>query len=362
MHGECNRTQPLDSSLAQPLPGRNTYHCASLLPTTSTVPWLSPISNSSPPVDGSCGSPPSFTGSSATTGPSSRDSSPESVFSTPPSSSLTCSPTSATLPPTSTSDDHTVTKRGLPAGRIKRPANAFMCFRTYFCKNKPRDVERHNATVSKITGIAWRRLSDEERVPYIAQAAAIKAEFTAKHPDWVFKPRRNRPMKRSRKTQQRTLADEQRYTRIALGFNSGKRGKDLKRLAEMAETAAKEDVPAPPSRIRRNRKSIGTTKASVSKPVVFTPIAPPSFDGTTQSVMEHSQIPVELPPSNLPEHTAAVPPSLPRHSLLQELQPVSALSRRPNTRIQVYVWGRTTSSACHLSHISRTSSLTCRVF
>jgi hypothetical protein len=216
-----------------------------------------------------------------------------------------------------------VTKRGLPAGRIKRPANAFMCFRTYFCKNKPREVERHNATVSKITGIAWRRLSVEERLPYIAQAAVIKAEFITKHPDWRFRPRRNRPTKRSRRTPQRTPADEQRYIRIALGFNSGKRGKDLKKLAEMAETAGNEEASTPPSQVRRSRKSIATKAFFTTKPAIFTRIASPPVESTPQSIVQPIQISAELPPSTPLVLPAEVPASLPRTSHY-ELQPVSA--------------------------------------
>jgi hypothetical protein len=200
-----------------------------------------------------------------------------------------------------------------------------MCFRTYFCKNKPRELERHNATVSKITGIAWKKLSDEEKLPYIAQAAVIKAEFMAKHPEWRFRPNRKRPEAKKRRTRQCTLADEQRYTRIALGFNSGKRGKELKRLAEMAEAVGAEETSIPMSRIRRSRKSAATKKTSATaKPVVSAQISTPPAETIPRLVIGRAQTSADFQPYTMPVHPVEEPSSLLGPSLCQELQPVSA--------------------------------------
>jgi hypothetical protein len=185
---ECNLIEPFDASPIDP-PADISYRHASSPSPTSTIPSLSPA-NSHSSFGSPCGSSTSFTDSMPTS-PSSRDSSPVSCHSV----SSNASPPPPSTPPSASpkSGRSTKEKRSLPADRIRRPANPFMCFRTYFCKNKPRELERHNATVSKITGIAWKKLSDEEKLPYIAQAAVIKAEFMAKHPEWRFRPNRKRP-------------------------------------------------------------------------------------------------------------------------------------------------------------------------
>jgi hypothetical protein len=198
-----------------------------------------------------------------------------------------------------------------------------MCFRTYFCQNKPRDVERHNATVSKITGMAWNALSDEERIPYIAQAAAIKAEFMAKHPNWKFKPKPRRVAKKTRRTKKRTDQDERVYMALAMGFNEGKRGKELKRLVEMAQAADADKVSVPRSSVRRNRKSVATKTASTTtKPGVSIETSTNSVDIMTQPVAHHALTSVELSPLTPPIHPDEAPLSQ-RLLLCKELQSVS---------------------------------------
>jgi hypothetical protein len=201
-----------------------------------------------------------------------------------------------------------------------------MCFRTYFCKNKPREVESHNATISKIAGIAWGKLSEEERLPFVAQAAAFKAEFMAMHPDWRFRPRRpaDTPKKRRRRTQQRTLADEQRYARLAVGFNSGKRGKDLKRLAEMADAATEEAAFASQSAVRRSRKSVTTKETSTTpNPAVCTRISPPPVGNTSSADKQQTHISAGLLPPITPVPSAEEPSVLSNLGFW-EFQPVCA--------------------------------------
>ncbi|KIM84687.1 hypothetical protein PILCRDRAFT_818286 [Piloderma croceum F 1598] len=323
----CNLIEPFVASLIDPLPDMSYHHASSSSP-TSTIPSLSPANSHS-----SLGSPSDNSTSymdSMPTSPSSRTSSPacHSVSSSasppPPSTSPSASPKSSRS---------AKEKRSLPADRIKRPANPFMCFRTYFCKNKPRELERHNATVSKITGIAWKKLSDEEKLPYIAQAAVIKAEFMAKHPEWRYRPDRKRPEPRKRRTRQCTLADERRYTRIALGFNSGKRGKELKRLAEMAETAGAEETSVPMSRSRRSRKSAATKKTSATtKSVVSTQISTPPAETNSRLVTGGAQISADFQPYTMPVHPVEEPSSLPGPSVCQELQPDDCFISSPIIR------------------------------
>lgn len=314
----CNLIEPFGASLIDPLADMSYHHASS---PTSTIPSLSPT-NSHSSLGSPSGSSTSFTDSMPTT-PSSRNSSPLSCHSV--SSGANPPPPSTSPSESPRSGRSTEEKRSLPADRIKRPANPFMCFRTYFCKNKPRELERHNATVSKITGIAWKKLSDEEKLPYITQAAVIKAEFMAKHPEWKYRPHRKRPEPKKRRTRQCTLADEQRYTRIALGFNSGKRGKELKRLAEMAETVGAEVASVPMSRSRRSRKSAATKDISAStKPVVFAQISTTPAEPIPRFVTGCAQISADFQPHTVPVHPVEEPSSLPGPSVCQELQSVSA--------------------------------------
>lgn len=154
-------------------------------------------------------------------------------------------------------------------------------------------------------------------MPFIAQADAIRAEFMAKNPDWVFKPKPIERNRRKRRTPKRTLADEQRYMRIALGFNSGKRGKELKRLAEMTGI---EEVSTSLSNVRRSRKSITKKAATTTKAVISTD----SVERTSQSVIYHTQssesadLPLAL---TKPIYLEEAPLSPQRLSLRHELQP-----------------------------------------
>ncbi|KAF7986215.1 hypothetical protein HWV62_38652 [Athelia sp. TMB] len=179
------------------------------------------------------------------------------------SSTPTTTPASSPAPPSQPKTvTKTVAKRGQPPDHIKRPANAYICFRSEFCKSKPAELERHNANVSKITGLAWRQLGPEERRPYEAMAERKKAEFVAMYPDWVFKPRRDLPAKKPRKKQTRTADDAERYMRIALGFNSGKRDKELKEYSEVVGSATTLTPSSTSPRARRTRKTSTTKRLS----------------------------------------------------------------------------------------------------
>lgn len=158
-------------------------------------------------------------------------------------------------------------------------------------------------------------------MPYHQMAERKKAEFLAMHPDWVFKPRQGLPQKKERKKQERTAADAERYMRIALGFNSGKRHQELKKFSEAAgEVAGPSTVSLRPRRVRKT----STTKrlSAKAKAVALTTGPLSSIHSTVKPAPQqqaqtsgHIQSSVAAPAVQL-SHS----PFPPRHD---DLQPVS---------------------------------------
>ncbi|KAJ2713709.1 hypothetical protein H4R19_002109 [Coemansia spiralis] len=75
---------------------------------------------------------------------------------------------------------------------IKRPANAFIIFRS---EHHNETVKRHkggNKVVSRILANAWRALPAEEKRRYKDMAAARKREHELLYPNYKFTPRRRR--------------------------------------------------------------------------------------------------------------------------------------------------------------------------
>lgn len=74
---------------------------------------------------------------------------------------------------------------------IPRPANSFMCFRAQ--RHRSRSATEKELTVGKFSAVAsgeWRRMSPEEKQPWIYQAMQLKAEHEARYPDYKYKPRK----------------------------------------------------------------------------------------------------------------------------------------------------------------------------
>ncbi|KAF9477812.1 hypothetical protein BDN70DRAFT_778179, partial [Pholiota conissans] len=69
---------------------------------------------------------------------------------------------------------------------IPRPRNAFIIFRSDYINSHRLDPNQ--ATVSKLAGAAWWKLSPEQKQPYIGMAEHEKAEHKRLHPDYHYKP------------------------------------------------------------------------------------------------------------------------------------------------------------------------------
>ncbi|CAG7661313.1 unnamed protein product [Allacma fusca] len=86
--------------------------------------------------------------------------------------------------------DATQTKKH-PPNHIKRPMNAFMVWsqieRRKICEKSP---DTHNAEISKQLGMQWRKLSEEERKPYIEEAERLRILHSQEYPDYKYRPKK----------------------------------------------------------------------------------------------------------------------------------------------------------------------------
>lgn len=87
--------------------------------------------------------------------------------------------------------DATRTRSKKRINRIKRPMNAFMVFsqleRRKIVQLAP---DMHNAEISKYLGVRWKRLTEEERRPFVDEAERLKMLHSREYPDYKYKPRK----------------------------------------------------------------------------------------------------------------------------------------------------------------------------
>ncbi len=82
-----------------------------------------------------------------------------------------------------------------PPNHIKRPMNAFMVW-SQIERRKIIEIQPdiHNAEISKDLGKKWKKLSDEEREPYIQEAERLRLLHMQEYPDYKYRPRKkNKP-------------------------------------------------------------------------------------------------------------------------------------------------------------------------
>ncbi|XP_053334788.1 transcription factor SOX-30-like [Clarias gariepinus] len=102
---------------------------------------------------------------------------------------------SAGTPPSGTDD----LKRSQGKGKnshIKRPMNAYIVWarkhRSIVARANP---NASNAEVSEQLGTEWRKLTEDQKMPYYLEASRLKWKQSQQFPDWVYKPR---PQKKKR--------------------------------------------------------------------------------------------------------------------------------------------------------------------
>lgn len=76
-------------------------------------------------------------------------------------------------------------------GRIKRPMNAFMVWsQMRRAQIASKDVKMHNSQISKELGAEWRKMSNEDKAPYVNRAKELREDLLRRHPDYVYRPKR----------------------------------------------------------------------------------------------------------------------------------------------------------------------------
>ncbi|XP_022797058.1 transcription factor Sox-17-alpha-A-like [Stylophora pistillata] len=79
---------------------------------------------------------------------------------------------------------------------IKRPMNAFMIWSSRKRRELARENPKlHNSQISKILGSEWRKLTEEEKQKFFAQAKLLSELHMIEHPDYKYRPKR-RPKKK----------------------------------------------------------------------------------------------------------------------------------------------------------------------
>ncbi|KAF5886675.1 Transcription factor SOX-30 [Clarias magur] len=100
--------------------------------------------------------------------------------------------TSLAQPPSAT--DNLKTSKGKDRNsRIKRPMNAYIIWarkqRSVVAKAYP---NASAAEVSEQLGIEWRKMSEDQKMPYYLEASRLKWEHSLQFPDWEYKPHRQK--------------------------------------------------------------------------------------------------------------------------------------------------------------------------
>lgn len=80
------------------------------------------------------------------------------------------------------------------SAHVKRPMNCFMVWsrekRYHILKEHP---GINNAEVSKALGAAWRKLSEEDKEPYVEEARRLTEQHKMDNPGYKYQPKRRKP-------------------------------------------------------------------------------------------------------------------------------------------------------------------------
>ncbi|KAJ3576288.1 hypothetical protein NP233_g524 [Leucocoprinus birnbaumii] len=140
-----------------------------------------------------------------------------SIFDTPVDISL------GALPPRPTAS------RALAQGRIPRPRNAFMLFRSAFHREKrlTNQVEKDHRHISRIIAHCWSELPEVEKDVWRQKAELEKQQHALAYPEYRFKPtpRSKPPVKRNVK--RNSPKEIERCRKIAKLLQDGKSGEEL---------------------------------------------------------------------------------------------------------------------------------------
>ncbi|KAJ7227060.1 hypothetical protein GGX14DRAFT_510556 [Mycena pura] len=122
---------------------------------------------------------------------------------------------------------------------IPRPPNAFILFRSSFIKSQrvSTEVETNHSTLSKIIGLTWKNLSEDEREIWRRKAMEAVAEHKRNFPSYAFRPKCSRGKKgdpdgvhhKPKRKVREIYQDPRRCEKIAELLVEGKTGTELDR-------------------------------------------------------------------------------------------------------------------------------------
>ncbi|OCH92708.1 hypothetical protein OBBRIDRAFT_791011 [Obba rivulosa] len=121
------------------------------------------------------------------------------------------------------------------AGYIPRPPNCFILFRRDFMRHQnPGFLRQDQKGRSKVTGVAWKGLSKEERARWKAMAEEAKRIHARQYPDYVYRPEQ-RVVEKPRRTVKYIPGLQAIYDKM--GELASRKGceEELRRLGEKAK-------------------------------------------------------------------------------------------------------------------------------
>ncbi|KAL0065958.1 hypothetical protein AAF712_007085 [Marasmius tenuissimus] len=118
-----------------------------------------------------------------------------------------------------------------PENHIPRPPNAFILFRSSFIKSQhvSTEVETNHSTLSKIIGLTWQNLPDDERQVWHSKAKQALDDHKRKFPQYAFRPLHSKGKGGTEKRKVREVGpkDLKRCAKIAELLVEGKKGQEL---------------------------------------------------------------------------------------------------------------------------------------
>ena len=190
--------------------------------------------------------------------------------------------------------------RKKPINHIPRPPNAFILFRSSFIKSQhvSSEVETNHSTLSKIIGLTWKNLPNEERQIWHARAKVALDDHKRKFPSYAFKPVHNKPRglpAEKRKVREVGLKDHTRCAKIAELLVCGKKGLELEvAIQEFDKNHVPEIVTRFEAPITANNYALSsmnnTDERRLSHPRRHSqaPPSPPSIDPAPEPYREDS--------------------------------------------------------------------------
>ncbi|KAJ7776613.1 hypothetical protein DFH07DRAFT_798743 [Mycena maculata] len=177
---------------------------------------------------------------------------------------------------------------------IPRPPNAFILFRSSLIKSQrvSTEVETNHSTLSKIIGMTWKNLTDEERQVWRQKAMDAFAEHKRNFPTYTFRPKHrgknvdaDGPPPKAKRRVREVYHDPRRCEKIAELLVEGKKGVELDRAIQefdkhhVPEIVTRFDAPMT---ARAYRRSSSVPMPNSEESCGFSSSTPPCSAGSSR--------------------------------------------------------------------------------